>query len=105
MPSFASTPQPPYYAVIFTAKRSAGDNGYAAMLERLLASVVRQPGFLGMESAHAAVGITVCYWSDLASIRCWKENAEHQQAQRLGCEKWYAGFRIRIAKVEREYGL
>ena len=26
-------------------------------------------------------------------------------AQRQGREKWYAGFKIRIARVERDYGL
>lgn len=28
---FANTPEPPYYAVIFTSRRTDGDNGYDAM--------------------------------------------------------------------------
>ena len=28
---FAATPEPPYYAVIFTAQRTESDDGYAAM--------------------------------------------------------------------------
>ncbi len=28
---FATTPEPPYYAVIFTSRRTEGDNGYEAM--------------------------------------------------------------------------
>ena len=58
-----------------------------------------------MESARETVGITVSYWADLESIRAWKANAEHLDAQRLGHQKWYAAFKVRIAKVERDYAL
>ena len=64
----------------------------------------KQPGFLGVESAREDVGITVSYWSDLESIKRWKTNAEHEEAQRLGHEKWYSSFKTRISKVERDYG-
>ena len=65
----------------------------------------QQPGYLGMESAREGLGITVSYWESLEAIRNWKQNAEHQEAQRLGHQQWYSGFRVRIAKVEREYGI
>nr|WP_280639678.1 antibiotic biosynthesis monooxygenase [Aeromonas veronii] len=65
----------------------------------------RQSGFLGMESARDGVGITVSYWRDLESIRNWKAELEHKEAQRLGREKWYSAFKTRIARVERDYGL
>lgn len=51
---FASTPEPPYYAVIFASQRSEGDHGYAAMAERMVELAAAQPGFLGMESARGA---------------------------------------------------
>lgn len=102
---FAVTPEPPYYAVIFTSTRTDGDNGYAEMAERMVELAAEQPGFLGVESAREAIGITVSYWRDLESISAWKRNAEHREAQRLGRSQWYAGFRLRIAKVEREYGM
>ena len=34
----------------------------------------------------------------------WKKNLEHRDAQRMGRQKWYESFRVRIARVEREYG-
>ena len=34
---FAHTPQPPYYAVIFTNQRTEGDDGYAETAERMVA--------------------------------------------------------------------
>jgi hypothetical protein len=34
----AHTPEPPYYAVIFTSVRTPGDHGYAAMAEESVRS-------------------------------------------------------------------
>ena len=77
------TPEPPYYAVIFTSKRTAGDHGYGAMADRMVELGATQDGFLGIESARGAdgLGITVSYWRDEAAILAWKRNAEHQRAQ------------------------
>ena len=104
--SFAHTPAPPYYAVIFTSLRTEGDQGYGAMAERMVElAAAQQPGFLGVESAREGLGITVSYWADLASIAAWKANAEQQDAQRQARAQWYAGFKTRIARVERDYGM
>lgn len=86
--AFASTSSPPYYAVVFTSQRTDGDNGYAAMAERMEALAAQQPGFLGLESVRGAdgLGITVSYWTSLEAIRAWKEQVEHREAQRLGRE-------------------
>lgn len=105
MTLIANTPKPPYYAVIFTSHRTDGDQGYGQMAERMVELALTQPGFLGLESAREDVGITVSYWSDLDSIKKWKADTEHQEAQRLGHEKWYSSFKTRIAKVERDYGI
>ena len=105
-PGLARTPAPPYYAVIFTSRRTAGDAGYDAMAARMVELGAKQPGFLGIESARGAngTGITVSYWRDEASIRAWKQDTEHQQAQRGGQQAWYADYTVRVAKVERAYG-
>lgn len=104
MPDIARTPKPPYYAVIFSSQRTEGDNGYGEMAARMVELAARQPGFLGIDSVRDGLGITVSYWDSLESIRSWKRHAEHLEAQRLGHQRWYSGFRVRIAKVEREYG-
>jgi heme-degrading monooxygenase HmoA len=99
------TPEPPYYAVIFTSTRTAIDDGYGAMSERMVELAAQQPGFLGVESARGAngVGITVSYWSSLDAIGAWKANSEHRVAQASGRKKWYAQFEARICRVERAY--
>lgn len=99
----AKTPVPPYYVVIFTSIRTDGDNGYALMSDKMLELAKNQPGFLGVESAREQLGITVSYWKDLESIQKWRDNLEHQVAQRKGKEAWYRQFTTRIAKVERDY--
>jgi heme-degrading monooxygenase HmoA len=99
----AATPEPPYYAVVFTSVRTDGENGYAAEAERILALAKLQPGFLGFESARQEVGISVSYWSSLEAIRAWKEDADHRRAQ-ARARDWYRSFRVRICRVEREYG-
>ena len=105
MTRFAQTPAPPYYAVVFTSTRTAGDHGYAAMTEKMFELAARQAGFLGVESAREEIGISVSYWTDLESIRRWKSEISHREAQRRGRETWYSGYRVRIARVEREYGM
>jgi len=102
----ARTPPPPYYAVIFTARRTGGDHGYAATADRMVELGSSYDGFLGLDSARGAdgLGITVSYWRDEASIAAWKRDAEHQKAQRGGQQTWYADYEVRIAKVERAYG-
>ena len=105
-PSFATTPEPPYYAVVFTSIRTDGDHGYGHMADRMVELAREQPGFLGVESARGAdgFGITVSYWTSEEAIRNWKANAEHRIAQETGKSRWYADYQLRVAKVERAYG-
>ncbi len=104
MASPAATPEPPYYAVIFTSLRTEGDDGYGAMAELMERLAAEQPGYLGMEAAREGLGITVSYWRDLDAIAAWKRHMDHQGAQRLGRDRWYTSYRVRIARVERAYG-
>ncbi|MCD7035143.1 antibiotic biosynthesis monooxygenase [Metabacillus sp. GX 13764] len=101
----SSAPKPPYYAVIFTSKRTDGDNGYGQMAAKMDELAAGQQGFLGIESARVTgLGITVSYWESLEAIQQWKENSAHQAAQAKGKTDWYQSYTVRICKVERDYG-
>ncbi|WP_300486627.1 antibiotic biosynthesis monooxygenase [Flavobacterium sp.] len=100
----AQTPEPPYYAVIFTSERTEIDDDYGLTADRMVELAKQQPGFLGVESARNAIGITVSYWTDLEAITHWKKNVEHTIAREKGRTDWYRVFKVRIAKVERDYG-
>ena len=100
----AKTPKKPYYAVIFTSINTKNVDDYSEMAERMVELASKQKGFLGVESARNELGITVSYWTNLDSIKEWKENAEHTIAREKGRKKWYRSYKTRIAKVERDYG-
>ena|SRR5690606_23421275 len=93
----------PYYAVIFTSIQKENIGGYSEMAEKMNTLAQQQPGFLKMESARNTIGITVSYWESLESIKNWKQQADHLQAQLKGRKDWYSWYNVRICKVEREY--
>ncbi|HUX40240.1 MAG TPA: antibiotic biosynthesis monooxygenase [Rectinemataceae bacterium] len=99
----AGTPEPPYYAVIFTSQRRQGDKGYEETAKAMVESVSRQKGFLGSESARDAdgFGITVSYWASPESIEGWKRDVAHQAAKNKGRELWYEGYAIRFCLVQK----
>jgi heme-degrading monooxygenase HmoA len=104
MSLISTTPPPPYYAVIFTSTRANNDNRYSETAQRMMELAEQQDGYLGVESAREDVGITVSYWRDVESIKRWKANEEHLAAQTHGRKNWYESYKVRIAKVERDYG-
>jgi heme-degrading monooxygenase HmoA len=53
--------------------------------------------------AGRRTGITSSYWASADAIAAWKQHAEHLVAQRLGQERWYRAYKVRIARVERDY--
>jgi heme-degrading monooxygenase HmoA len=98
---------PPYYAVIFTSRHTDVDaDGYRQAAARMEELARQQPGFLGIESARGAdgVGITVSYWQSREAITAWKKHVEHRAAQESGRRVWYSAYRLRIARVEGDYG-
>lgn len=100
----ATTPEPPYYVVIFTSVRTEVDAGYAEAAQHMLELAALQPGFLGVESARSdGLGITLSYWQSEEAIRTWREHAEHSAVREQGRADWYAAFTTRVAKVERAY--
>lgn len=96
----------PYYAVIFSSRRTEGDNGYGAMADEMMRMASEQPGFISVESVRdsSGYGITVSYWESLEAISGWKRNEDHRVAQEKGKREWYRDYKVRICKVEREYG-
>lgn len=102
---FAKNLTPPYYAVIFTNQLNDDDSGYGETANHMVELAQTMPGFLGVESTRddTGLGITVSYWQDEASIANWKANDEHIAARRMGNEKWYDHYELKIAKVERAY--
>ncbi len=102
---FVKTCKPPYYAVIFTSTLKITDEEYFETNELLIKELEKQDGYLGHESARDSIGITVSYWKDMESIKSWRNNKFHKDAQAKGKSKWYSEYAVRIAKVEHDYSL
>ncbi|MDH5823015.1 antibiotic biosynthesis monooxygenase [Luteimonas sp. RD2P54] len=105
--ALAPLPQPPYYAVVFSSRRTAvGDAEYGEAAERMAALAQQQPGFLGIESVRGAdgFGITVSYWESEEAVRAWRRHAEHTLIRERGRSEWYERYALRVARVERAYG-
>ncbi|MBT8255962.1 MAG: antibiotic biosynthesis monooxygenase [Bacteroidia bacterium] len=92
-----------YYAVIFSSLQTTDTEGYSEMAEQMELLARTQPGFLEFEHAREGIAISISYWESMEAISQWKANLDHLEAQRLGRDKWYAWYKIRICKVEREY--
>ena len=100
----AETPKAPYYAVIFTIVAGNIENDDNDMSTRMAKLAYEQDGFLGMEAAGGELGIMVSYWDSLDAIQSWRKNTEHQVAQKAGKSGAFSAFKVRISKVERDYG-
>ncbi|MGA2672623.1 MAG: antibiotic biosynthesis monooxygenase [Terracidiphilus sp.] len=100
----AKTPEAPYYAVILTSTRTAERAAFDTIADAMAHHAAKQPGFLGIESAHDPIGITVSYWESLEAIAAWKRNSAHLVAQERGRDLSFQSYKTRICRVERDYG-
>ena len=101
--SIAQTPEPPYFAVIFTYQRTEAGRGFESVAAYMLELAAQQPGFLGIESVRGTddFGITVSYWRSLAEITALWDHSEHQVAQDSGECVRYSDYEVRICEVQR----
>jgi heme-degrading monooxygenase HmoA len=101
----AKPPEPPFWAAIFSSRRTAPDPEYDEAAARMVELASTQPGFLGIESARSedGTGITVSYWETREAIAAWKAHVEHREIQFRGRRDWYERYTVRIARVERAY--
>lgn len=102
---FAAMPEPPYYAVIFANQLSDQPEGYGETADAMAELATTMPGYIGRESTRDADGfaMTVSYWTDEAAIANWKAEAKHALAQKMGKERWYSHYVLRVARIERHY--
>jgi len=98
----AATPRPPYFAVIFSSVLSDDSKGYEEMAAAMVEAASKQPGFLGYESLREGpCGVTISYWASEPDIERWRQHAHHLTAQRLGRQRWYQRYELRVCEVKR----
>jgi len=92
------------FVVIFRAVARQLDAEYsqtAATLRELALSRFACLEFVAVNEGGQEIALS--YWPDMESIRAWKAQADHVLAQQLGRERWYAGYRVQIAEIVRDY--
>jgi len=97
-------------AVIFEVEPAAGKRdaylGIAAQLRPLLDGI---DGFLSIERFQSLADpnrvLSLSFWRDEDAVKAWRNTEEHRQAQQAGRGGIFAGYRLRIAHVVRDYGL
>jgi heme-degrading monooxygenase HmoA len=68
-------------------------------------TLVRQnPGFIDFKAFKAEDGerLTVVWFRDEESLREWRQQLRHREAQSTGRKKWYAYYKVEVASVVRE---
>lgn len=98
------------YAVIFEVKvKTTGKDEYLAIATKLKEQLVKIDGFISIERFQSLVEegkiLSLSFWESRDSIDRWKQNLNHLNAQSKGREKLFEDYRIRIAKVEKDYTL
>lgn len=94
------------YAVIFRAEVAEVDEQYLSMAQRMRDLAIEEYGCLEFTAVtEGKQEIAISYWESKQQIKAWRENPEHQEAQRLGQSRWYRSYRVQVVKVERDYQL
>ena len=97
-------------AVIFEVEPATGRRdaylSIAADLRPLLDGI---DGFVSIERFQSLVDpnriLSLSFWRDEEAVKAWRNTEEHRQAQKAGRGGIFAGYRLRIAHVVRDYGL
>ncbi|MGY8526809.1 antibiotic biosynthesis monooxygenase family protein [Paracidovorax citrulli] len=97
-------------AVIFEVQPAEGRKetylDIAARLRPVLESI---DGFISVERFQSLTNpdklLSLSFFRDEAAVQAWRNTAEHRLAQRAGRGGVFAGYRLRVAHVLRDYGL
>ncbi len=87
MRSLAENLTPPYYAAILNEIQGRPeDQDHFAPADEMVTLATRQPGFLGLETAHHENGerVMVSYWQDIAALEGWKAAGDDEITLRFG---------------------
>ena len=97
-------------AVIFEVTPAAGRrDAYLDQAARLRPLLEMMEGFISIERFQSLSDpdkiLSLSFWRDEAAVAAWRNQPEHRAAQAAGRNGVFAGYRLRIAAVVRDYGL
>ena len=98
------------YAVIFEVEPEAGrEQDYLDIAARLRPELEKIDGFISIERFRSLSQegkiLSLSFWRDEAAVARWRQQEQHQAAQRAGRDRIFRDYRIRVAAVMRDYGM
>lgn len=97
-------------AVIFEVVPKEGrKNEYLNIAKMLKPDLDNIPGFISIERFQSLVDpkkiLSLSFWENEESVREWRNQKLHRNAQQMGRNFVFEDYRLRVAAVIRDYGM
>lgn len=97
-------------AVIFEVRPAEGrKEDYLDIAARMRPMLEKMDGFISVERFQSLTDpdklLSLSFWRDEEAVRAWRCLGAHRKAQADGRNGVFAGYRLRVAGVIRDYGL
>lgn len=97
-------------AVIFeVTPTDEGKDEYLEIAGELKTLLGDMEGFISIERFVSLSDenrlLSLSFWKDQQTVRAWREQVFHREAQAKGRHKLFSNYRIRVAEVIRDYGM
>jgi len=97
-------------AVIFEVYPHTGKlEQYLDIAKALRSELDNVPGFISIERFQSLVNpdkiLSLSFWENEESVKQWRNQATHRNAQKEGRNSIFENYRLRVATVQRDYGM
>ena len=97
-------------AVIFEVEPAEGcRDRYLELAAALRPQLEAIDGFVSIERFQSLADpdrmLSLSFFRDEAAVQAWRNLPAHRSTQKLGRERIFAGYRLRVAQVLRDYGM
>lgn len=97
-------------AVIFEVTPTEnGKERYFEIAGDLKSLLSEMDGFISIERFQSITNpsryLSLSFWRDEDSVRLWRNQIDHREAQREGKNSLFQDYRLRVANVLRDYGM
>jgi heme-degrading monooxygenase HmoA len=85
--------------------RPEHEKEYAEWAARMHDIAVKTPGFISIKTFSAEDGerVSIVEFESEETMRGWREQPDHRQAQELGRKLFYSEYRIQVCQPIRDY--
>ena len=97
-------------AVIFEVWPKDGErSGYLDLAATLRPILEQHDGFISIERFESLTTpgkmLSISFFRDEESVKAWRNIEQHRAAQKMGRNKFFENYRLRVASVIRDYSM